>query len=205
MSVAWVGVAAVGAVGSYMSAKSAANAANAQAAQQAAIQQQQLAFNQKVYEDEKAKQAPAIGFLQTALNSKTPINWGQTSGFINKQFDRADRGTTEALGRSGLLGSGVQAATTQGNRLKLATTLSDAWLKGQTDKYGIAGALIGASNPIAAANGVNSSYSNIAGSFGANADRYRQMSNDSYAAMASNIQQGMGFLYDKYGKKRSVP
>lgn len=206
MSVAWVGVgvSAVGAIGSYLNGKKASSAANAAAAQQAALQQQQLAFNQRMYEEEKAKQAPAIGFLQTALTSKTPVNWGQTSGFINKQFDRAERGTTEALGRSGLLGSGVQAATTQGNRLKLATTLSEAWLKGNTDKFGIAGTLLNAANPIAAANGVNSAFSGMAGAAGDRAGMYRQRASDSYGAMAANLSQGMGFLYDKYGKPKTT-
>lgn len=186
------------AISAGIGAASAAVAAN-QAKQQAkgAMGQQQRqydedkAFREAQFADEKNRRDKAEAPLWNELNQSPNVAFGKYKGNIDQNFDNANRAVTEQVAQGKMAGSGLDDALHQGDELERAKALSSAWRQGIADKQQLAGFLAGRTNTLAAGGMVDQGVQNRANFWGDRANQWNAAAQQGWGAAA----QGLGNLY----------
>ena len=93
------GAAAVSAVSSIIGGSQAASAAEDASRRQENLANQDMAFRQQMYAEQKALYGPLQQRLMAMANSDQPLNWSQISGQISNQYSDQVRQVTQMGGQ----------------------------------------------------------------------------------------------------------
>lgn len=179
--------------GVYQGIQSNKTARRAQDAQRSAFDQD-LAFRQQIYEDEKGFRDPIRNYLKGLVMAPGSLDYDLNKAHIEGQVSDARRGIEEQLAQSGMEGTGLGASRRIGLTLARGKALSAAYATGLARKRDLAAALLGQANPGAAANGVSQARAGLAGMYGQQAGQAAGAAGAGWAAAA----QGLGSILSAY-------
>jgi len=186
-----VGVGAVTLVGGMVQGNQASKKQKGAMNDQMAMQQADLDFRMRQYEEEKAFTDPLRNQLREQALADGPLDYGPMRDQISQQYGMAQRNMTAAMAQRGLSGSGVDAGATRGMLLSQAGDLSRAYNQGLINKRGLAMSLVARDNRMQAGAALGQGYQNMAGLHGQNAAAYGQAAQAGYSAAANGMMNGL--------------
>ena len=197
MTWAAVGVGAVSLVGGMVQWNQASKKQKGALNAQMSAEQANLAFQQQIYDEEKAFNDPMRNQLREQVLSDDPLYYAQMRDQISKNYGLAERGQEAAASRNGTLGSGFNSGSTRSLLLSQAGDLSRAWQSGMANKNQLALNMLGQDKRMGAAAGVGQAYQGMANVNGQNAAMYGQAAQAGY----SSAMQGLVGAITAYGTR----
>lgn len=167
-------------------------------AQEAAAREKDLAFRQKMYQEEKAFYDPMRQELRSMAMSKDPLGYNQLASNIRKNYSDVLRGIGPS--NSGLAGSaGRQAQFSQ------AQDLTKAYDEGLMKRMALLQGMGMGGNQLQYGTNVSAGMENMAGMYGNRATMYGNLAAAGSQAAGQAISSGIGAMGSIYGGAFSNP
>jgi hypothetical protein len=187
--------AALGAGASLIGGGKAQSSADDASRRQEAMQQQDLAFRQQVYNDQKQLYGPLQQRLVAMANSDQPLNWGQISGQIANQYSDAVRQVNQGGGQGQYGGLKYDRLTKLG--LSHATGRVSAYNQGLMNRLNLGLSVSGQNQMMGAASMYAQGMSQASQTYGQQAAMFGQGAANAYGAAGSAITNA-GLSYAMY-------
>ena len=181
------GAAAVSAVSSIIGGSQAASAAEDASRRQENLANQDMAFRQQMYAEQKALYGPLQQRLMAMANSDQPLNWSQISGQISNQYSDQVRQVTQMGGQGQYGGLKYDRLTKLG--LANATGKVQAYNQGLLNRLNLGTALVspGSQAVISTGQFVGSGLQGYSQQYGNQAAMFGQAAANAYASAGSTI------------------
>ena len=175
----------LGAGASLVGGGKAASAADDASRRQEAMQQQDLAFRQQVYNDQKSLYGPLQQRLVNMANSDQPLNWGQVSGQIANQYSDAVRQVNQGGGQGQYGGLKYDRLTKLG--LAHATGRVSAYNQGLMNRLNLGLSVSGQNQIMPAASMYAQGMSQASATYGQQAAMFGQGAASAYGAAGTAL------------------
>ena len=195
MQEAQVGIAGLGAVSSALGANKASKEAARQAAEQQRLQQMQLDFARKQYEDEQGYIRPIRDRLTAEAMSEQPLDYARMRGQIEENYANAAR---KFMGQRGGLASAAQRGLEMGKR----SSMADAYGQGLTARRNLQQGLLARDQSAMLGSQYGQALGGMAAGYGRQADMMRgaaQQGWGNFATGLGNVAYGLAAMKPSQG------
>ncbi len=187
MSGAMMGAAALGAGASLYGANKNSKAASSAMNQQQQMAQQQLGFQQGMYNRYLGLFGPVEQQLASDAQSSQPLDYQQNYAAIKQNYGDALRNISSSMAMRGVAGSGMDVGAQRGAALGEAGALSGAYAQGLVNRRNLGMALTGRGQIQQAGNQYAGGMQNLANLYGQQAGMYNQAAQGGWGAFGQNL------------------